>query len=221
MSYQWSQNGVDISGANDEFLVLDPVTAESAGLYRATITGGCSIVSTAVVRVSASVGTEILVPPHDTVTCLGSSAELSIEVSGVEPLSYQWQHDGKDIPGATEAAFTLEADGTIQLLGRGSNCINTGGEKVFPEEVEEALKSHPHVLDAAVFGEPDPRWGQAVAAVVRIRAENSVAEPTLHDYLKAKLASYKCPKRLRCVDVSFRADNGKMDYALAKQLFER
>ena len=115
---------------------------------------------------------------------------------------------------------TVEADGTIQLLGRGSNCINTGGEKVFPEEVEETLKSHAGVLDAAVFGVPDPRWGQAVAAVVRVRSEEQTNASTLDEFLRTKLASYKCPKRLQCVNATLRAENGKMDYGLAKRLYQ-
>ncbi len=114
---------------------------------------------------------------------------------------------------------TLEADGTITLLGRGSNCINTGGEKVFPEEVEEALKAHPDVLDAAVFGVPDERWGEAVAGVVRVRSVTDTDESALGDYLKTRLAGYKRPKKLSCVLQSFRAENGKMDYDAAKSLF--
>ena len=112
---------------------------------------------------------------------------------------------------------TVEADGTIRLLGRGSLCINTGGEKVWPEEVEEALKTHPAVVDAAVFGLPDPRWGQAVAALVR--APGAVHQAELREALDAVLARYKHPKTIRCTTASFRADNGKMDYGRAKALY--
>ena len=113
---------------------------------------------------------------------------------------------------------TVEADGSIRLLGRGSLCINTGGEKVWPEEVEEALKTFPGVRDAAVFGVPDPRWGQAVSAV--LSAPEDVSQDALRAHLGGVLARYKHPKTIRCVRASFRAANGKMDYSAAKALFE-
>lgn len=114
---------------------------------------------------------------------------------------------------------TLESDGTINLLGRGSHCINTGGEKVYPEEVEEALKSHARVLDCAVFGVADERWGHAVNAVVQLRAPAEVSESDLYDHLRGQLAAYKRPKTIVCVQDSFRTENGKMDYNQAKYLF--
>jgi len=110
---------------------------------------------------------------------------------------------------------TIEADGTILLLGRGSHCINTAGEKVFPEEVEETLKTHPAVEDALVFGVADDRWGQAVTAVVEASgagAEELIAHARKH------LAAYKAPKRIVVVAKVPRAPNGKADYAAAKEL---
>ncbi len=109
----------------------------------------------------------------------------------------------------------LEADGTVTLLGRGSHCINTGGEKVFPEEVEEALKTHPGVDDALVFGVADARWGQAVTAVVAGPARD---EADLIAHVRTRLAPYKAPKRVVCVAQVPRAPNGKADYARAKEL---
>ncbi len=109
----------------------------------------------------------------------------------------------------------LEADGSITLLGRGSHCINTGGEKVFPEEVEEALKTHPGVDDALVFGVADDRWGQAVTAVVSPPG-SSEAELLVH--LRTCLAPYKAPKRIVAVTEVPRAPNGKADYARAREL---
>ena len=88
----------------------------------------------------------------------------------------------------------LEADGTITLLGRGSGCINTGGEKVFPEEVEGVLKGHPAVYDALVVGVPDERWGNAVAAVVQVREGQDA--PTLDEvaeHCRSHIAAYKVP----------------------------
>ena len=111
----------------------------------------------------------------------------------------------------------VEADGSIVVLGRGSGCINTGGEKVFPEEVEQALKSHPAILDTLVAGAPDQRFGQAVAAVVQLREgfeEPSLAE--LKEHLRPLLAGYKAPRSLVVVDEIRRSPSGKADYRWAK-----
>ena len=105
---------------------------------------------------------------------------------------------------------TVEADGSIVLLGRGSVCINTGGEKVFPEEVEEALKEHPLVEDAIVVGVTDARFGQRVAAVVA--TSDSVEEATMIAHVKERLAAYKAPRHVFSVDSLERAANGKIDY---------
>ena len=106
----------------------------------------------------------------------------------------------------------VELDGTITLLGRGSQCINTGGEKVFPEEVEEALKAHPSVEDAAVVGIPDERFGQAVTAIVQLADGHELDEPALVASVRSTLAGYKAPKRVIPVDDLGRAPNGKLDY---------
>ncbi|HMM14606.1 MAG TPA: acyl-CoA synthetase [Parvibaculum sp.] len=107
---------------------------------------------------------------------------------------------------------TVEADGTLTLLGRGSVCINTAGEKVYPEEVEEALKTHPAVDDALVIGLPDEKWGQAVTGVVKIASGQSFDEAELRAHVREQLAGYKTPKRIIIGAVPFRAPNGKADY---------
>ncbi|WP_066778499.1 AMP-binding protein [Sphingomonas sp. CCH5-D11] len=107
-------------------------------------------------------------------------------------------------------------DGSVILLGRGSACINSAGEKIFPEEVEEALKLCPQVDDALVFGMPDPKWGQAVAAVVQ--SVRGFDEGVTRDVLRTKLAGYKLPKLIVATGESLRAPNGKADYAKAKGL---
>lgn len=112
----------------------------------------------------------------------------------------------------------VEADGSITLLGRGSACINTAGEKVFPEEVEEVLKHHASVEDALVVGLPDPKWGQSVAAVVRLKPGFSLDERGLIDQCRASLAHYKAPKKVVATDRSLRAPNGKADYAAAREV---
>jgi fatty-acyl-CoA synthase len=106
---------------------------------------------------------------------------------------------------------TVEADGTVILLGRGSSCINTGGEKVFPEEVEEALKLNATVHDAVVVGVPDPRFGQMVVAVVEPAAGAVPTEDELVASLRDRLAGYKIPRRVVLVDSIGRAPNGKVD----------
>lgn len=115
---------------------------------------------------------------------------------------------------------TVDADGTITLLGRGSVCINSGGEKIFPEEVEEALKSHSAVLDCNAVGLPDPRWGQAVNAVVSIEPGVEVSDDELIAHCRTRIAGYKAPKRIVRVDEFVRSPNGKSDYRWAKATAE-
>jgi fatty-acyl-CoA synthase len=110
----------------------------------------------------------------------------------------------------------VAADGSLILLGRGSVCINTGGEKVFPEEVEEALKAHDSVWDALVVGVPDERFGERVTAVISPRPGHVIDEPELSAFVRTRIAGYKTPRRLIVVDTVRRAANGKADYKWAK-----
>ena len=116
---------------------------------------------------------------------------------------------------------TLEADGTLVLLGRGSVCINSGGEKIFPEEVEAALKSHPDVFDAVVVGVPDARFGERVAALVTPRPGRSAELDELAAHCRERLAGYKVPRALVCVDEIVRTPAGKPDYRWAKRRAEQ
>jgi acyl-CoA synthetase (AMP-forming)/AMP-acid ligase II len=111
---------------------------------------------------------------------------------------------------------TVEADGAVTLIGRGSQCINTGGEKVYPEEVEECLKQHPTVADAAVVGVPDEKWGEAITALVEPHASDTIDPSALIAHVKSKLAAYKAPKRVVSVATVGRAANGKLDYKKLK-----
>ncbi|MBL8770351.1 MAG: acyl-CoA synthetase [Phenylobacterium sp.] len=111
----------------------------------------------------------------------------------------------------------VNTDGTLKLLGRGSVCINTGGEKVFPEEVEEALKRHAAVRDAVVVGVPDPRFGERICAVVEPEAGASPTLPELSAHVHAQLAGYKAPRELVVVESIGRAPNGKVDYKAVKE----
>jgi fatty-acyl-CoA synthase len=150
----------------------------------------------------------------------GSGERGLLAVSGFLPLGYY-----KD-PEKTERTFrtfegrrwsvpgdwaTVEADGSLKLLGRGSQVINTGGEKVFPEEVEEAIKRYPGVKDAAVVGVPDPRFGERICAVVDMGGGDPPTLAELAEHVRAHLARYKSPRELVLAPV-LRAANGKLDY---------
>lgn len=117
------------------------------------------------------------------------------------------------VPGDMAVA---EADGTITLLGRGSVSINSGGEKIFPEEVELVLKGHPDIFDAVVVGVPDERWGERVAAVVVPRGDRRPSVEEVAEFGRSQIASYKLPKDLVWVDEMVRSPSGKADYRWAR-----
>jgi len=133
------------------------------------------------------------------------SAKTFIEVDGVR----------YSVPGDFAR---IEEGNRITLLGRGSNCINTGGEKVYPEEVEQAIKAHPAVYDVLVVGLPDETYGQAVAAVVQPREGATVELEELRAFLRAHLSGYKLPRSLTIVDEIPRNATGKAQYPRAKEL---
>lgn len=111
---------------------------------------------------------------------------------------------------------TINADGTINLLGRGSNCINTAGEKVYPEEVEEAIKKHPNVYDCLVVGLQDDKYGQRVVAIASLEENSALEEGELIDFTREQLSGYKLPKQILFVEEVMRAPNGKANYKWAK-----
>ncbi len=113
---------------------------------------------------------------------------------------------------------TVEEDGTITLLGRGSQCINTAGEKVFPEEVEEAVKQHPDVVDCLVVGVDDEKFGQRVTAVASLAPGAAADEEVLRGFVRERLSAYKVPKQVFLVDHVQRAPNGKADYGWAREV---
>jgi acyl-CoA synthetase (AMP-forming)/AMP-acid ligase II len=112
----------------------------------------------------------------------------------------------------------IDADGTIVLLGRGSTSINTGGEKVYCEEVEAVLRGHPDVGDAVVVGVPDPTWGERVVAVVQARPGTAPSFPDVAAFCHEHLASYKVPRDLVLVDEVVRSPAGKPDYRWAREV---
>ena len=115
-----------------------------------------------------------------------------------------------------------EADGTITLLGRGSACINSGGEKIYPEEVEGAVKAHPAIFDTIVVGVPDDRWGLAVCAVIEVRP--GMDTPSLNElveHCRTQIAGYKIPRKVVVVDSVLRSPSGKPDYPWANEIAEK
>jgi acyl-CoA synthetase (AMP-forming)/AMP-acid ligase II len=112
----------------------------------------------------------------------------------------------------------IEPDGKVTLLGRGSNCINTGGEKVYPEEVEMAIKAHPGVYDVLVVGVPDEKYGQSVTAVIQPREDAVVDLEDLRTFLRPSLSGYKLPRAMTLVDEIPRNATGKAQYPKAKEL---
>jgi acyl-CoA synthetase (AMP-forming)/AMP-acid ligase II len=151
----------------------------------------------------------------------GSGEIGRLAVGGRQPVGYYkdpeksartfFDVDGKRYSCPGDFA-TIDADGRITLLGRGSQCINTGGEKVFPEEVEEAMKTHPDVLDAVAVGIPDEKFGEAVTGMVEARPGHTIDAAAVIAHVKTKLAAYKAPKHIVVVDTIGRAANGKVDY---------
>ncbi|QYG93369.1 AMP-binding protein [Iamia sp. SCSIO 61187] len=111
----------------------------------------------------------------------------------------------------------VEADGTVTLLGRGASSINTGGEKVFPDEVEAVLKAHPAVFDAAVVGVPDERWGERVVAVIAPRRGRALVADDLDAHCREHLAAFKVPRRIVTVDEVRRLPSGKTDHAWVRK----
>ena len=136
------------------------------------------------------------------------SAETFKEVNGVR---YSFPGD----------YATINADGTINLLGRGSNCINTAGEKVYPEEVEEAVKKHPNVYDCLVVGLKDEKFGQRVVALASLESPGELEEGELIDFTREQISGYKLPKQVLFVDEVMRAPNGKANYKWAKEEAEK
>ena len=156
----------------------------------------------------------------------GSGEIGRVAVKGVTPIGYYKDEaksaatfveiDGErySIPGDYAQ---VDADGGLVLLGRGSVCINTGGEKVFPEEVEEVLKEHPGIADAVVVGVPDEKFGEAITAWVEPLPDATIDEGEVIAHVKGHLAAYKAPKRVLTIDTIGRAPNGKVDYKRLKR----
>jgi fatty-acyl-CoA synthase len=219
----WSQESKDgLLRHNPNMLLIDVFSSsEAIGLGQSVSTGG-SASDTA----KFSLGDNARVITDDGRDVGPGSGDIGrVAVRGYTPVGYYKDPeksaatfvriDGQtySIPGDYA---TVEADGTLTLLGRGSVCINTGGEKVFPEEVEEVLKTHPAVADSVVVGLPDEKFGEAITAVVETKPGEPVDPAELIDHVKGKLASFKAPKNVVTIDTIGRAPNGKVDYKRMK-----
>lgn len=180
-------------------------------------------------RFTPSPGVRVL-DEHDRDVVPGSGQGGMVAVPGAIPLGYfrdpaKSARTFRPVDGVAYSFpgdwATVGPDGSLTLLGRGSQCINTGGEKVFPEEVEEAIKRLPSVDDALVFGVPDERFGQRVVAVVSAAPGAPMpAGGAIVDALREQLSSYKVPRHVVVVDEVPRAPNGKADYPGAKLVYE-
>ncbi len=204
-------------------LLLDMLGASEGGPFAVAASGPGEDPETATFRIAERcvVFDENWKPlPH------GSGKAGVLGVSGVGPLGYY-----RDEP-KTAATYRVidgvrytipgdyalvDADGTLHLLGRGSVCINTGGEKVYPEEVEEAAKLHPGVLDANAVGVPDHRLGEAVTLLVSPRPGVELSRDELVDFVKGRLAGFKAPRHVVVVEEIRRSGSGKADYRWARQ----
>ncbi len=192
-------------------------SSEAIGMGQSVTAAG---VDSGTAKFSLGPNTRVFTEDHREVQP-GSGEIGMVAVGGFQPIGYYKDPDKSaatfmtvdgqrySIPGDYA---TVEADGSITLLGRGSVCINTGGEKVFPEEVEEVLKEQPSVVDAVVVGVPNERFGEAITAVVQAEPGTSVDADELIAAVKARLAAYKAPKSVVQIDTIGRAPNGKVDY---------
>ena len=196
-------------------------SSEALGMGMST-SGGGSTAKTARFQLGEHC---VVIDEDNNILTPGGRPQGRLAVGGRQPLGYYKDEaktastflviDGKRYSCPGDFAI-VEDDGSITLLGRGSVCINTGGEKVFPEEVEEALKTHPSVLDAVAVGVPDEKFGEAVTAVVEPHDGAVVDGGELIAHVKQTLAAYKAPKHVVEVDTIGRAANGKVDYKRLK-----
>ncbi|HWL44070.1 MAG TPA: acyl-CoA synthetase [Ilumatobacter sp.] len=209
-------------GHHPGMLLLDAFSSSEALGMGSSISMAGATVATAKFELTP---TSIVIDEFNRPIAPGSDEIGRLAVGGRVPLGYYKDPDKTartflEIDGQRYSCpgdyATVDADGKITLLGRGSVCINTGGEKVFPEEVEEALKRHPAVLDAVVVGVPDEKFGESVTGVVELRDGEALDEAALIAEVRRTLAGYKAPKRVLVVDTIGRAPNGKVDYKRIK-----
>ena len=162
---------------------------------------------------------EILKPGSDKVGLIGTSGLVPVGYYKDEKKSAETFREVSGVRYSFPGDYAkLEEDGTITLLGRGSNCINSAGEKIYPEEVEEAIKRNDEVFDCLVVGVDDEKFGQKVVAVVSLENNKDINEDSLVDATRSYIAGYKLPKKVIFVEQVERAPNGKANYKWAKNI---
>jgi acyl-CoA synthetase (AMP-forming)/AMP-acid ligase II len=206
-------------------LIFDSIGSTETGQNGMTSVSRDGRMSAGGPTVSASPGAVVLGP--DLVPVVAGSGTIGrLARTGNIPLRYHNDPEKSAAtfvtgPDGTRYAVAgdnalLEADGNITLLGRDSVCINSGGEKIFTEEVEAVVRAHPSVYDAIIVGVPDERWGQRVAAVVAPRPGSALTLESLDPHCRGSLAGYKVPRELHLVDAIRRSEAGKPDYGWAR-----
>ena len=162
---------------------------------------------------------EVLKPGTDKIGLIGTSGLVPVGYYKDEKKSAETFREVDGVRYSFPGDYAkLEEDGTITLLGRGSNCINSAGEKIYPEEVEEAIKRNNEVFDCLVVGVDDPKFGQKVVAVVSLEGSKQIDEDDLVNATRQFIAGYKLPKKVIFVDEVQRAPNGKANYKWAKNV---
>ncbi len=222
----WSKGTKDgLLRHNSRLILVDALgSSEAIGMATNTTTAGGDGDETAEFRLGP--GARVINEDgHDVVPGSGELGRVALR--GYTPIGYY-----KDPEKSAGTFITIDggrytvpgdfaevrADGSVKLHGRGSQCINTGGEKVYPEEVEECLKLHPDVADAAVVGLPDERFGEAITALVELRPGAVFNSDAIVEHVKGKLARYKAPKTVHQIESVNRAVNGKLDYNALKAI---
>lgn len=219
----WSSEVKDGLTARLDAVLIDALGSTEGGGYGVTAASRTAKVDTA--RFSLVPGTRVITPDDRDVEPGSEEPGLLATQTGAfgyykdpEKTARTFRQVDGEWYVLTGDWATVDADGTIHLLGRGSNCINSGGEKIYPEEVEEALKRHDAVDDCLVVGVPHDRFGQQVIAVAGCAGAERPKGDELREWLRTRLSGYKIPKQIVVVDSVRRAPNGKADYGWAREV---
>jgi len=204
--------------------LIDSLGASEGMMSRSAASAGSEIKPA---RFAVNERVRVLDEHTDRVVAPGSGEVGLVAVTGRLPLGYYKDAEKtratfRTVDGARYSIpgdyATVDDDGTIRLLGRGSACINTAGEKVYPEEVELALREHPGVFDCVVVGVPDERYGEMVVALVQATTGHALDEDELREWCRSRMSGYKRPKRCFVVDSLERSAAGKASYARLREL---
>ncbi|MFK8042728.1 AMP-binding protein [Congregibacter sp.] len=215
----WSQESKErLLDHHPRMMLMDAFSSSEALGMGSSISAAGAAASTARFEMSPET---IVIDDNNQAIEAGSDKIGRIAVGGRQPLGYYKDPEKSartflDINGQRYSCpgdfAMVDADGRIILLGRGSVCINSGGEKIFPEEVEEAMKTHPDVVDAVAVGVPDETYGESVVGVVEAQPETPMDSANLINHVRKTLAAYKAPRHIVPIDSIGRAANGKVDY---------